>query len=322
MSDKIYLGMDTGSVSLNTVLISGEGVVLASDYRRTCGRIIETVKEAVSWAAAEVGKDKFAGVGTTGSGRQLTAALLGADLVKNEITAHTRAAIHCHPDARTILEIGGEDSKIVLLENGLPVDFAMNTLCAAGTGAFLDQLAGRLDIPVEKLGTMEAAAESETAISGRCTVFAESDIIYKQQTGHSLESIVKGLCRSLVRNYLSDTANGKEICPPVLFQGGVAANSGIVRAFEEELGCPVIRPEHYQVMGAYGAALLAKDVMEGEASRVRPLEVILKSDLCPRSFQCCECGNNCEIIQFREQGQSIGQIGGRCDRWKEKTTVS
>ena len=317
--DKIYMGLDIGSVSINTVVISGEGTLLASDYRRTRGRVVEAVRESLRWFRDIFpGHEKPDGLGTTGSGRYLAAVLTGADLIKNEITAHTAAAVHSYPDVRTLLEIGGEDSKIVIIRDGLPVDFAMNTLCAAGTGAFLDQLAGRLGVPVEDLGGMSERAENETAVSGRCTVFAESDIIFKQQAGFPLEDIVKGLCRSMVRNYLGDTARGKEILGPVVFQGGVAANTGIRRALEEELGLEILIPEYFSVMGALGSALLTRNFMSGKKmeSGMKPIEMVLDSDFCTESFSCGHCGNNCEILRFTENGVPCGYQGGRCERWQ------
>ena len=282
------------------------------------GRVLETVRDVFRWYRdGQEGRRRLSGIGVTGSGRRLVAAMTSADLVKNEITAHTAAALFFHPDARTILEIGGEDSKIILIEHGIPVDFAMNTLCAAGTGAFLDQLAGRLGIPVEEVGAMAGRAQGEVSIAGRCTVFAESDMIFKQQAGFPTEDIIKGLCRSLVRNYLGDTARGKTIRPPVLFQGGVAANSGIRDLFQEELAMGVTVPEHYEVMGAFGAALLAKEHLsetEHPIASKRP-EQIIASDFTTGAFTCEQCENRCEILSFTEHGRAVGYQGGRCGRW-------
>jgi len=187
--------------------------------------------------------------------------LVGADLVKNEITAHAIACLNLVPKVQTIIEIGGQDSKLIIIRDGIVNDFAMNTVCAAGTGSFLDQQAARLDLEIGELGELAAHGKTPVRIAGRCAVFAESDMIHKQQMGHKMEDILAGLCRSLVRNFLSNLAKGKEIKPPVIFQGGVAANRGIRLAFEEILGFPLIIPEHYEVMGALGIALLTRDEM-------------------------------------------------------------
>ncbi len=225
------------------------------------------------------------GAGTTGSARHLSGIIVGADIVKNEITAHAVAALHVVPEVRTVLEIGGQDSKIIILQDGIVVDFAMNTVCAAGTGSFLDHQAARLDIPIEDFGDYALRAESGVQIAGRCSVFAESDMIHKQQVGHPMDSIIFGLCEALVRNYLNNLAKGKNIESPVVFQGGVAANVGMKRAFEEVLEVEVVVPDHFEVMGAIGAALLAQETerarhqlqgLPGHRDRVPHLQLQLR----------------------------------------------
>ncbi len=314
MNREVWIGIDVGSITCKVVVLDADELVVAATYRRTQGRVVDAVRDGLGAVADRLSGRVVAGCGTTGSARKLVGALVGADVVKNEITAHARACLSLHPDARTLLEIGGEDSKIIVLRDGVPVDFAMNTVCAAGTGAFLDQLAARLGVPVEQLGDLAAAATRNVTIAGRCTVFAESDVIFKQQTGHRIEDIVAGVCRSLVRNYLNDVGKGKTIEPPVLFLGGVAANRGIAAAFTEALGMPVIVPEHHRVMGALGAALIAKD-LGLPTSRMRDLDRIRSSDFRPETFACPHCANACEIVQFVESGSIVAYHGGRCDRW-------
>ena len=319
MKRRVWIGIDVGSITSKVVAIDERERMLASTYERTRGRVVESVKDSLRKAVGALVGHAVAGCGTTGSARKLVGALVDADVVKNEITAHARACLSLHPDARTILEIGGEDSKIIILRDGVPVDFAMNTVCAAGTGAFLDQLATRLGVPVERLGDLAAASTRDVAIAGRCTVFAESDIIFKQQTGHRIEDIVAGACRSLVRNYLNDVGKGKAIEPPVLFLGGVAANRGIEAAFEEALGVPVTVPEHYNVMGAFGAALVAKETVVS-ATKMRSLDEIRSSDFRAETFTCPHCPNACEIVRFVESGSPVATLGGRCERWTAEAT--
>ncbi len=233
---KGFLGVDVGSVSTNLVVIDEAGEVLASIYHRTRGNPIAAVQEGMRQLGAKLPADiEIGAAGTTGSARYLSGVIVGADIVKNEITAHAVAALHLVPEVRTVLEIGGQDSKIILLQDGVVVDFAMNTVCAAGTGSFLDHQATRLGIPIEEFGGYSLKAENGVQIAGRCSVFAESDMIHKQQIGHSVDSIIYGLCQALVRNYLNNLAKGKRVESPVVFQGGVAANSGMKRAFEEAL---------------------------------------------------------------------------------------
>ncbi|CDZ23850.1 putative CoA-substrate-specific enzyme activase [[Clostridium] cellulosi] len=316
MKDGYYLGIDVGSVSTNIVLMSQNGEIVKKAYLRTGGRPIAILTAGLKDFCKEVSDEEILGVGTTGSGRQLAAVICGADIVKNEITAHAVASQRVVPQVSTILEIGGQDSKIIFLKNGVVSDFAMNTVCAAGTGSFLDRQAERLGIPIEKFGSLALTAKSPTRIAGRCAVFAESDMIHKQQMGHRIEDIIAGLCTALVRNYLSNLARGKEITGPVMFQGGVAANAGIVAAFEEALSQKIIIPQYYDVMGAWGAAMLAQKKMEksGEKTAFRGF-----ANACAHyetnSRECGGCANNCEVIEITMGGKVVARWGDKCGKW-------
>jgi predicted CoA-substrate-specific enzyme activase len=311
-----YLGVDVGSVSTNLVLIDEAGVLLEKIYLRTQGDPIGAVKEGMRQLAAVAGDMKILGVGTSGSGRKLAGVILGADCVKNEITAHAVAANHKVPGAQTVIEIGGQDSKIIILRQGVVIDFAMNTVCAAGTGSFLEQQAARLGIAIDKFGKLALGAVTPVRIAGRCAVFAESDMIHKQQMGHRIEDIISGLCEALVRNYLNNVGKGKAIEPPVVFQGGVAANAGMKAAFEKELVTQVIVPEHYDVMGALGAALVAaeeKSRKDGQ-STFRGFKA-LNRDYATRTFECKGCPNLCEIVNITMDHETIARWGSRCGKW-------
>jgi len=313
---KLYLGVDVGSVSTNLVLMDGSGTVVADVYLLTRGRPIQAIQEGIRLLAAQGWDDaQVAGAGTTGSGRLLAGGIVGADVIKNEITAHAVAALEMVPDVRTVLEIGGQDSKIIIIRDGVVVDFAMNTVCAAGTGSFLDRQAARLNIPIEEFGALALKSNSPVRIAGRCAVFAESDMIHKQQVGYPVEDIVRGLCEALVRNYLNNVAKGKEILPPVVFQGGVACNVGMKRAFEEALGVEVMVPPYATVMGAIGAAILAKEATGATGrTRFRGFQVAsVRYDT--ESFECEHCPNGCEIVCIKMEGQLLARWGSRCGRW-------
>ena len=316
---KVFLGIDVGSVSTNLVLIDQAKRVLTYEYLRTRGQPIQVVQEGLKLIEPKVpAGSAVVGVGVTGSARSLVGVAVGADVVKNEITAHAVAADLVVPGVQTVLEIGGQDSKLIILRHGVVVDFAMNTVCAAGTGSFLDHQAARLGIPIEDFGSIALRAEQPAHIAGRCSVFAESDMVHKQQTGHGLEDIIAGLCEALVRNYLNNVGKGKEILAPVVFQGGVAANRGISAAFEKALGQQIIVPDHYHVMGALGAALLAAGSMAASdsASLFRGFAL---SNLYYKStaFICDGCPNICEIVNLSLDGKLLARWGGRCGKWED-----
>jgi len=313
----LYLGVDVGSVSTNLIIINGENEVIEKIYLRTSGQPIKALRLGMKMLSDKFGKNTvIRGVGTTGSGRQLASVIIGADIVKNEITTHAVAAQMLVPDVRTILEIGGQDSKIIILKNGVVYDFAMNTVCAAGTGSFLDRQAARLEIAIEDFGTYALKSTSPVRIAGRCAVFAESDMIHKQQTGHRTEDIINGLCEALVRNYLNNLAKGKNLEDKIVFQGGVAANVGIVSAFERAIGKKIIIPKYHDVMGAYGAALIAKEKM-GKGSYTSNFYGFgsAENEYKARSIECNDCPNLCEVIEITSNGEVLARWGDRCGKW-------
>ena len=314
---KTYLGIDVGSISTKFVLIDEKNQILFSSYFRTEGNPIEAVKKGMrelkNFIQAHNPEVEIASLGTTGSARYLTGVITGADVIKNEITAHAKGVTHFVPDVRTVIEIGGQDSKIIILENGVVVDFALNLICSAGTGAFLDAQAFRLKIPVEKFGELALKSKNPTTIGARCTVFSESDMIHKQQIGHPTHDIVAGLCQGLVRNFLNNVARGKNIKPPIVFLGGVSENIGMRKAFEEALGQKIIVPSYNKVMGAFGVALLAKE-NPSPKTKFLGFEISDKDIRCT-SFQCQGCPNHCEVIEARIEGKVIARWGDRCGKW-------
>lgn len=318
MKKKFYLGADVGSVSTNFVLIDDQANLVYRDYLRTVGQPIKVIQKGLKTLRNRMGNINIDGAGTTGSGRKLAGTILGADVIKNEITAHAVAALNINPEVCTILEIGGQDSKIIMLRDGIVSDFAMNTVCAAGTGSFLDRQAERLCIPIEEFGDLALKSRTEVRVAGRCAVFAESDMIHKQQLGHRVEDIIYGLCQALVRNYLNNLGKGKDIKPPVLFQGGVAANRGIREAFSRELGLKIEVPPHYDVMGSIGAALIAKDTVRGRGGSTFKGLDITECQFKVRPIDCQGCANRCEIIEILKDGVGIACWGDRCGKWSNR----
>jgi predicted CoA-substrate-specific enzyme activase len=314
-----YLGIDVGSVTTKFAVLDGRGDLVTSLYTRTQGRPIEVTQAGIRQIGQALGDTwEIRGVATTGSARKLIGVVAGADVIKNEITAHAVGALHYAPDVQTVIEIGGQDSKVILLRDEIVVDFAMNTVCAAGTGSFLDQQAYRLNMPIEEFGPLAIRSRTPVRIAGRCTVFAESDMIHKQQMGHPIEDILYGLCQALARNYLNNLCLGKEIVGPVVFQGGVAANAGMVRAFEEALSLPIIVPPHYGVTGAIGVALLAQEHIASNGHGSTRFKGWKVSDVVyeTSSFECQGCANRCEVVQIRVEGQVLARWGGRCGKWE------
>jgi predicted CoA-substrate-specific enzyme activase len=312
----IYIGVDVGSVSVNVVAIDEEDDLLFKSYTRNIGQPVDIVKSEIKKLYQAIGDSNINGIGITGSGRQLLGYILGADVVKNEITAHATSTLHYYPNVKTIFEIGGQDSKLIIINDGIISDFAMNTVCAAGTGSFLDHQAERLGIKIEDFGEIALTAERDVRIAGRCTVFAESDMISKQQYGFSKAEILKGLSKALVRNYMNNLVRGKKLKPIYVFQGGVAANIAIKKAFEEEIGEEVIVPKHFDVMGAIGIAMIAKNHIKttNKPTKFKGFE-ISEENFVTTSFICKGCPNECEVIKIQANGKTIAMTGDKCGKW-------
>ncbi len=314
---RFYLGVDVGSISTNLAVINDSKELIESVYIRTEGRPVKSVQRGMRILRDKIGQDLLiSGAGATGSARKLTGVIIGADVVKNEITAHALAALHYNPHVQTVIEIGGQDSKIIIIRNGIVIDFAMNTVCAAGTGSFLDMQANRLEIPIEDFGDLALQSDTAVSIAGRCTVFAESDMIHKQQLGHPTKDIIKGLCEALARNYLSNVGKGKDIKSPIMFQGGVAANVGMRKAFKKYLEQEIIVPENFAVMGAIGSAILAQEdfLKNPKPSNFQSWD-ISKMSFKTSGFECDGCSNICEIVEIYREEQLIARWGSRCRKW-------
>ena len=316
---ELYLGIDVGSITTKFAVLDKSDRLVTNLYLLTQGNPIKMVQQGLGEIKQQLPEDsKICGVATTGSARYLAGIIVGADLVKNEITSHAVGALSYVPQAQTIIEIGGQDSKIIIIRDGIVTDFGMNTVCAAGTGSFLDHHALRLNMSIEEFSQRALGSETPVRIAGRCTVFAESDMVHKQQMGHRIEDILYGLCRALACNYLNNVGLGKDIQPPIVFQGGVAFNRAIIKALQEELNTEIIVPPHHEVMGAIGAALLVHEKIASNhnGSKFKGFgisEVKYKTS----SFECKACPNLCEIAQISTNGQVLARWGGRCDLWEE-----
>lgn len=306
-----YLGIDIGSISTKGVIIDDNNKIICSMYSWTEGNPIEAVKKLITDLKRQLPKDYIVkGIGTTGSARKLIGLMLDANVVKNEITAHAIGTTSLYPDVKTILEIGGQDSKIILIDNGIVVDYAMNTLCAAGTGAFLSSQAKRMGIPMEKFGHLALKSSNPTKIAARCTVFAESDLVHKAGMGYSKEDIVAGLCKSIVLNYLNNVGKGKKIMGPIVFQGGVSKNVGVVKFFKEILKEDIIVDPNGHLMGALGIAILSR-LKKTEKSYFLEMN---KINFQTSAIECNKCPNNCELLKIYKNSELIETIGSICGR--------
>ena len=257
------LGIDVGSTSTDLVLMDPDGGLIDFQYLRTAGDPEGAVRRGLEHLRERFGELPLLAVGVTGSGRERIGRLIGADAVRDEITAQARAAVHWVPDADTVFEIGGQDSKYISLQGGQVADFQMNKICAAGTGSFVEEQAARMGIPLEEFGPLALTAQAPVELGERCTVFIETAIQSALAQGASQAEVAAGLCQSIVRNYLHKVVGSKPVGRRIVLQGGVAYNPGIVAAFRQEFGDRLTVSPCFSISGAFGAALLALETAEG-----------------------------------------------------------
>jgi len=306
-----YLGIDIGSISTKGVIIDEDNNIITSAYIWTEGSPVSATKKLINILKNKLDSNYILkGIGTTGSARKLIGLMVDANIVKNEITAHAVGTLSKYKDVRTILEIGGQDSKIILIENGIITDYSMNTLCSAGTGSFLSSQAKRLGINIEDFGKIALKSNNPVKIAARCTVFAESDLIHKAQAGYEKQDIVAGLCKSIVLNYLNNVGKGKKIKGPIVFQGGVSKNVGVVKYFEEILKEKVLVDENSHLMGALGIAILSKKNQTKKEYDLKFTDIPFDT----KGIECNICSNHCEILKIYKDNKLIDSFGSKCGR--------
>lgn len=314
-----YLGIDIGSVSTNVTVIDEKNQVIAKSYLPTAGKPIKAVQEGLREVKNRVeGKVNIKGVGSTGSGRYMIGAFIGADVIRNEITAQAKGALSIDPEVDTIFEIGGQDSKYISLDRGVIVDFTMNKACAAGTGSFLEEQAEQLKINIKKeFEEIAFSSQNPVDLGDRCTVFMESARFEHLQRGTPIPDLVTGLAYSVVHNYLNKVVESRKIGDNIFFQGGTACNRSVVAAFEKILGNKVTVPPHNEVLGAIGVAILAKEGVKDktEFKGFGLSEVSYQMD----SFQCKDCLSHCKVNQVLIEGEEKPlTYGDRCDKYSGK----
>ncbi len=257
MDMRLYAGVDIGSATAKAVLVDADGIIReyivapsGGNLRLAADRVLAGVLEQAGGRRADLGA-----IVATGYGRESVA---DRDKSVTEIACHAKGAYALHPDARAVIDIGGQDSKVIALDaKGAVQKFEMNDKCAAGTGRFLEVMARTLEVPLDDFGPRAHAADMPATISSTCTVFAESEVISLLAQGQSVERILAGLCLAISQR-INSLASRVGMTPRVIMTGGVARNTGVVRAVEKAIGLPITVPDNPQIVGALGAALLAR----------------------------------------------------------------
>ncbi len=310
----VRMGIDVGSTSTKAILIDADAEPVAGFYTRTLGSpltAVQAICEAVEdWRAHEGATLRFLGVGTTGAGRKFVGSLLKADLIVDEITAHARAAFSLDPAIDTIIEIGGQDAKFTTMRDGMVTFSHMNTVCAAGTGSFLEEQAERLGCSLADYERRVRGAPAPLS-SDRCAVFMERDINNFLARGFSTEEILAAALYSVRDNYLQKVSRGAVIGERIAFQGATARNKALVAAFRAGLGKPILVSRYCHLTGALGAALLLAE--EGRVDSRFIGFAALRNEIPVRSETCALCGNHCRLRIATVAGETVA-FGFLCGR--------
>jgi predicted CoA-substrate-specific enzyme activase len=323
--EQLILGIDGGSTTTKAVLLETKSNrIVASFYARTNGNPIQATKLCISKIHEQIGNQQVDFVATTGSAREIIGAFVGTSAVYNEISAHAAGSAFYDREVDTVFEIGGQDAKYIYLQNGVPIDYAMNAACSAGTGSFLEESAkGDLGIEVTDIGEIALRAPSPVQFKAECAAFINSDIRAALQEGFSQDNIVGGLVYSIVRNYLNKVKGYRPVGKKVFLQGGVAKNHAMVYAFAQATQKQIIVPPHPELMGAFGVAMMAKEQysLNGSVS----LSTLSKATMTKLgSFTCRGCENYCQIDRFEIAGRKF-PFGGQCSKyenqWKRNKSI-
>jgi predicted CoA-substrate-specific enzyme activase len=263
-------GIDLGSTMTKVVIMDGHQKIQVSVVEHTGAEHRRLSSRVMAGALAKIGIafEEISYIVATGYGRNTVPF---ADRQITELTCHARGVSHFFPGVRLAIDIGGQDSKGLKIKDGKLLDFVMSDKCAAGTGRFLELIAESLGVRLEDMGEIAAKSANRVSISSTCTVFARREVMSRISEGAPVEDIVAGIHDSIARR-VARMVERLKVEPDVLFTGGVALNTGIVRALEENLGCRVLVPEEPLLSGAIGAALLAREIVQKASARGEPLK--------------------------------------------------
>ena len=315
---ELFLGADLGSTTVKGVVLDAQGRLLYSWYEQNEGQPLERLYRAVKALLSVVpAKAHIRQACTTGYGADLARAALGAAFSEVETLAHERAAAAFEPNVSYVIDIGGQDMKCLEVEHGLIRSVKLNEACSSGCGSFLQTFAKQLSLTLPQFVEAALASKEPCDLGTRCTVFMNSKVRQAQRDGASLEDIAAGLCRSIVRNALYKVLrihDPAELGEHVVVQGGTFLNDAVLRAFEEQIGRPVIRPDIAGLMGAYGAALIA---MERTSAAVPEIDLdpakLDAGKVIQRELLCRGCGNHCRLTMNRFPSGDKFFSGNRCD---------
>ena len=308
------MGIDVGCIYVKGVVIDEYDNIISSCCVENLEDPVKSVKQAVLKMKEDIDLEKYkvVSVGVTGSARKLVGILLGGQVIKNEITALSVGVIRMYPNVKTIIDIGGEDAKIISVNNGVVTDYSFNSSCNTGYGSFIDSLAKKMRINIESISDMALKGNS-IDVTNNCVVFAESNLLHKMQEGYKKEDILAGACKAISQNYIHAIAKGKKIMPPIVFCGGVSKNLYVVKYLEKTFEEKIIVNKNSYLMCAIGIAIMARD---SKLEHVFDFNID-NYNIETKLINCINCSNNCEIIHVYKNNNLVDMWGNKCDKMEK-----
>ena len=318
-----YLGIDAGSTTTKMVLIGQEGQLLYSFYAGNQGNPIETAKKAIWDLKTKLpGSARIARTCSTGYGETLLQSAFNLDEGEVETIAHCTAASFFDPEVDCVLDIGGQDMKCIRLKNGAVDTIMLNEACSSGCGSFIENFANSLGFTAQQFAQEALFAEHPVDLGTRCTVFMNSNVKQAQKEGAKVADISAGLAYSVIKNALFKViklSSAKELGSHIVVQGGTFHNQAVLRAFEQIAGTEVVCPDIAGLMGAFGAALIARSHDHGAGTTMLPLEEIVDLTYTTKTRRCGGCGNNCMLTVNVFPGGRRHITGNRCEKGAGKS---
>lgn len=310
--EKLYMGIDIGSVMVKGIIIDEYDNIITSSSLYVKGDIVNSTKDVLRELKKNIDLNKYqvVSIGVTGRGRKLIGILLDADVIKNEITTTYKGVINIYPNARTILEIGGQEGKIINILDGKINNYDINSLCSTLTGSFLDKLCEKINIKITSLNEIVRNSKNNIEIIPRCSVFAENDLLYKIQEGYSKEDIANGVCLGISKNYVNNVIENKKIKGPIIFIGGVSKVNMIAKDISGLLNEKIIVPKNSLYIGAIGVAIMSKESKKEHIFHFNIDELNIET----RIEKCMNCSNKCGIVTIYRNNKLIDYWGNKCDK--------
>ena len=309
--NKLYLGVDTGSIYTKGVIIDEYNNIISSSYILTNSSPIESTKKLIKKLKENISLDKYTivSVGVTGTARKLIGALLNAGIIKNEIYANVTGTLNLYPETKTIIEIGGQDSKIIYLKDKAIIDYSIYNNCTSIRGSFLTNIADKLNVETNKINELALLSKNKIEFKEKCSLFAETDIINKIISGYSKEDILAGISHWIAESFINNI-NTNIISGPIVFNGGVSKNIIVHKDLENHFNKKIIVNNNSHLISAYGMAILARSC---------PHEIVFNYDVDTLKIDtkitpCKKCNKECLIVSIYRNDKLIDYWGNKCNQ--------